>query len=229
MKRRTQNTQRRYILHYKSLIFVVTLLFSSIASATSVTAIALFKDRAMLSIDGAKAKIIKAGATYKEVTLVSSSTSEAVIEIGGERKRLRLNSTAKLSTPLGGTRSSLPSSVTLYENENGFFETNAQVNGRVIKFLVDTGANIVVLNSFDADRLGIEYQQGRRTFASTASGRAPMYAIVLDEISIGGISLKNINTGVIEGGFPESPLLGMSFLRGLDMTRSGGTMLLREK
>ena len=207
----------------------MALLFSTVAEATSVTAVALFNDRAMFSIDGAKAKIIRAGSSYKGVKLISSNTSEAIIEVGGERKSLRLNGTATLSTPLGTSRSSLPSSVTLYESDNGFFETNAQVNGRNVRFLIDTGANIVVFNSIEAKRLGVDYKQGRKGFASTASGRAPMYAVVLDEISIGGISLKNIETGVIEGNFPESPLLGMSFLQRLDMTRSSSTMVLREK
>lgn len=218
-----------YGLYFKVYVFVLTLVLSGVASAKSVTAIALFNDRAMLSVDGTKAKIVKAGSSYKGVKLISSNTSEAVIEVAGERQNLRLNGTATLATSLGASRNSLPSSVTLYVNDNGFFETNAQVNGRNIKFLIDTGANIVVLNSIDANRLGVAYKQGRRGFASTASGRAPMYSVVLDEISIGGISLKNIETGVIEGGFPESPLLGMTFLQRLDMTRSGGTMVLRQQ
>lgn len=216
-------------MRLKILIVLALLTLSSISNAASVKAVALFNDRAMLSIDGAKAKIIQAGKTYKGVKLISSNTSEAVIEVGDERRTLRLNSTATLSVSLGTARSSLPSSVTLFVDDQGFFETAAQVNGRSVRFLVDTGANIVVFNSEDAERLNIDYKQGQLGYASTASGRAQMYRVVLDEISIGGISLKKIETGVIEGGFPERPLLGMTFLRRLDMTRSGGTMVLRQR
>lgn len=117
----------------------------------------------------------------------------------------------------------------MYENEFGFFESNGQVNGRDLRFLVDTGANIVVLSGRQADRVGLEYRNGVRTYASTASGNAPMYTLVVDQISIGGIKLSNIRTGVIEGDFPPKPLLGMTFLDKLDMRRSGNTMVLKRR
>jgi len=194
-----------------------------------VTAVALFEGRAMLAVDDNRAKIIKAGTSYKGVKLLRSNTSEAVIEVEGERQTLRLNGTATLSNSLGASRNSLPSSVTLYENDKGFFETEGQINGGSIRFLVDTGANIVVLNSGDAERLNIDYKKGIRNIATTASGEAPMFSIELDKISIGGITLENVQSGVIEGAFPTRPLLGMTFLGRLDMNRKGGTMVLRER
>ncbi len=204
--------------------------FSGLAAAKSVTPVALFKDRAMISVDGAKAKIIRAGSTYKGVKLVSSSTSEAVIEIDGQRETLTLEGGTVLSTSLAAKPAdSYSSSVTLYENEQGFFESNGEINGRGLRFLVDTGANLVVLSSQQADRVGLEYRSGARTYASTASGNAPMYAITVKQISLGGIKLNNIQAGVIEGSFPQKPLLGMTFLSKLDMNRSGKTMVLKRR
>lgn len=221
-------------MHSKKVIFTVMLLtffISDFAVAKSVTAIALFKDRAMLSIDGSKAKIIRAGKTYKKVTLISSNTSEAIIEIAGVKKTLKLNGTANVSSAFSATTSSGGSarSVTMYVDNSGFFSSRGVVNGRSIEFLVDTGANLVVFNSIHAKRLNIDYKNGAKGYASTASGRAVMYGIVLKEISVGGIKLKNIDAGVIEGAFPEVPLLGMTFLQKLDMTRSGSTMVLRKR
>jgi len=149
----------------------------SLAEAKSVAAIALFKDRAMLSVDGTKAKIVRAGSSYRGVKVISSNTSEAVVEIDGVRKTLTLNSTAVLGTALGTAPSSKATSVVLYENDVGFFESEGQVNGRSIRFLVDTGANLVVFNSRHASRLGLDYLSGDKGYASTASGRAPMYTI----------------------------------------------------
>lgn len=203
--------------------------YGQTASAKTVSAIALFKDRAMLSIDGSKAKILKAGANYKGVILISSNTSEAIIEVAGVRKTLRLNGTANLSSALGGGRSSESSSVTMQVNDNGFFRSLGQVNGRSIDFLVDTGANLVVFNSRQAERLNIDYLNGRVGYATTASGRATMYNVTLKSISVGGIRLENVDAGVIEGDFPEVPLLGMTFLQRLDMTRSGRTMVLKKR
>ena len=211
-----------------SSVFLMLLMVATTASATSVTAIALFKDRAMLSVDGSKAKIVKAGSTYKGVTLISSNTSEAVVEVNGQRDTLTLNGTATLTKSLGAPPGAgYGKTITLYVNGRGFFESNGTIDGRNIGFLIDTGANIVVLSSRDADRIGLEYRDGVRSMASTASGTAPMFAIVLREVSLGGITLNNIQAGVIEGNFPEKPLLGMSFLNRLDMNRQGNAMELK--
>ncbi len=199
------------------------------SEAKKVAAIALFNDRAMISVDGKKAKIVRAGSTHRGVKLISSDTSEAIVEVAGERRTLTLNSTATMGGALSAPKSNNEaSSIVLYEDERGFFESPGQINGRSVRFLVDTGANLVVFNSRVANRLGIDYLSGRRGFASTASGRAPMYTVNIDSIRVGGIVLDNIQAGVIEGGYPEIPLLGMTFLSRLDMNRSGKTMVLRK-
>ncbi|GHA01704.1 hypothetical protein GCM10008090_08590 [Arenicella chitinivorans] len=200
------------------------------AQVHSVKAIALFEGRAMLSVNSGKPKIVHAGKAHKGVKLVSSNTSEAVIDIDGQSQTLTLNSTTTLDYAMGGKPSSnLSNSVTLYVDGRGFFETDAKVNGRPLRFLVDTGANLVVLSSEQANRIGLEYKSGKRTYASTASGTAPMYHFEIDQISIGGINLYNIGAGVIEGAYPQQPLLGMTFLGRLDMNRSGNTMTLKRR
>jgi len=207
----------------------MSLMMVSQIEAKTVAAVALFKDRAMLSVDGKKAKIVRAGTSYQGVKVISSSTSEAVIEIDGTRKTLKLNSTTVLGTSLGARSNTTVTSVVLYENEVGFFESDGQVNGRSIKFLIDTGANLVVFSSSDAERLGLDYESGEKGVASTASGVAPMYRINIDSISIGGVELENITAGVIEGSFPQTPLLGMTFLSRLNMNRTGQTMVLEKR
>jgi len=200
------------------------------AQEKSVTPIALFNGKAMISVDGAKAKIIAVGKSYKGVTVISSTTDEAIVEVEGQRQVLTLNGGTVLSGSLAAApASSHRESVTLYENDQGFYESNGKINGRNLRFLIDTGANLVVLSSNQADRIGLEYQDGTRTYAVTASGTAPMFAITLDKISIGGIVLNNIRAGIIEGQFPAKPLLGMTFLSKLDMNRSGKTMVLKHR
>lgn len=220
------------IMRLKLLLFVFTMLMTmaSTVTAKSVTAVALFNDRAMLSVDGQKAKIIRAGAVLNGVKLISSNTDEAVVEIDGQRETLTLNSTTELSHGLGAvSQTQSGQSIELQVNANGFFESFGQVNGRNIRFLVDTGANLVVLNSVDAQRVGIDYLDGIKTFAATASGTAPMYEVELDSITLGGIRVEQVKAGVIEGQFPVTPLLGMTFLRELNMTRNGNTMTLETR
>lgn len=184
----------------------------------------------MLSVNGSKAKIIRNGQTYKGVTMISSNTSEAVVEVNGVRETLRLNSGVVLSKSLG-TKPPPNSNpvVQVWENEQGFFRSTGTINGEDLEFLVDTGANLVVLSSVQADRIGLEYRNGQPGMATTASGNANMYLIELDEISFETITLRDIEAGVIIGGYPTVPLLGMSFLQQLDMSRTGSVMVLRKR
>lgn len=217
--------------YYFLVIWMFTVFaFSVNAKQVSVNAIALFKDRAMLSVNGGKAKIVRAGSLYQGVKLISSNTKEAVIELNGKRETLKLNSGVLLSQSLGvEAPDSYKTTLDIYVDELGFFQSAGKVNGQTINFLVDTGANIVVLNSNDASRIGLEYLDGEQTYAATASGTAPMYTVTLDSISIGGIEQKDVLAGVIVGSFPQIPLLGMTFLRGVNMNRTGNTMRLTKR
>jgi len=197
---------------------------------TSVQVIALFKDRAMVSINGKKAKIINRGKTYLGVKLIESSTDQAVVEVNGQREILTLNSTVLLSNSLAAKPLSKANAVVqIWADRNGFFQSRGEINGQSLKFLVDTGANLVVLNSQQADRIQLEYKSGSQTIATTASGQAPMYLVEIDNISFESIELNNILVGVIIGAYPTTPLLGMSFLKRLDMKRSGNLMELKKR
>lgn len=197
---------------------------------TQIHTVALFNGRAMLAIDGGKPKILKEGETYQGVKLLTSNTKQAVIELEGEQHELVLNGAVTLSGSLG---SSAPAgagdTVQLWADNDGFFRSVGAINGRRLEFLVDTGANLVVLSSAQANRIGLDYRSGQRGIASTASGEAPMYVFEAREVTFNSITLDSITTGVIEGNHPRIPLLGMSFLERVDMNRSGNQMLLKKR
>ena len=202
---------------------------SGFAQDTEVHAVALFNGKAMLSINGAKAKILKVGDTYKGVTLTEASTSQATVTVNGVSEELTLNGAVTLSGALGATRGGGDGFVQLWEDDAGFFRAQGAINGRPLEFLVDTGANLVVISSAHASRIGLEYKSGQQAWAATASGRTPMYVLEADEISFDDIKLDSILMGVIEGNYPLIPLLGMSFLERVDMNRSGNMMTLRKR
>lgn len=210
---------------------VVAVLISCSALAdTSVQAIALFNDKAMLSVNGAKAKIIVVGEVYKGVKLIKSNTDHAVVSVQGKEQTLTLSGTVLLSGELGDN-SPPPSrdSAQIFADHTGFFRSSGRINGKSIQFLVDTGANIVVLSSRHADRVGLDYLNGTKGYATTASGVASMYKLTIDKMSFEGIEIYNVEAGVIEGSYPSIPLLGMSFLQRLDMNRSGNMMTLKKR
>jgi aspartyl protease family protein len=92
--------------------------------------------------------------------------------------------------------------------------------------MVDTGATSVVLPSADARRAGVNYLSGTRRLTQTANGVVPVYAIKLDSLRIGDITLNNVDASVIEGDKLPMALLGMSFLNRMEMRRDGSTMTL---
>jgi aspartyl protease family protein len=197
---------------------------------TKVKAIALFNGKAMLSINGKRAKIIAVGQSLQGVKLIASTTDKALVEIDGESKELKLGGGVVLSKSLGAKPpAGSQNMVQLWSDNLGFFRVDGEINGNSTEFLVDTGANLVVLSSRTADRMGISYLEGIPGISATASGTAPIYVIQAESISIAGIELKDIRTGVVVGNFPLVPLLGMTFLDKLDMQRSGDIMKLTKR
>jgi len=113
---------------------------------------------------------------------------------------------------------------------NGHFFTEAEVNGRGIEVMVDTGASIVALTYEDAERAGVYLRNGDFTHAvSTANGTARVAPVTLDRISIGNITVRNVNAAVSERGRLQTSLLGMSFLGRLGRVDiQSGRLLLEE-
>jgi aspartyl protease family protein len=204
----------------------LTLAVSALPAADGVALYALFKDKAILTIDGAR-RVLNAGETSPEgVKLISTDTEleQAVVEAGGRRETL------KLGVVVSRLEGSAPPAVTLWADGSGFFFANGSINGSSVTFLVDTGANTVALSGALAQRLGLEYKKkGLQGIATTASGHVRNYIVKLDTVKIGEIVLHNVDAAVLEGSHPSTPLLGMSALNTLEMRRDGNKMELIKK
>ncbi len=184
----------------------------------------LFKNAAMLNISGQE-QMLKVGERSKEgILLVSADSKGAVIEFGGEQIELDLSSRI-------GTDFKTPkvTSVSILLNSLGQYRTNGTINGKSVSFLVDTGANIVAINSNTARALGIDASNGQIMTASTASGVVKSRKVNLDSIQIGNIRVSNVQAAIIEGNYPEDILLGMSFLRSVEIKENAGVMQLTGK
>ena len=103
--------------------------------------------------------------------------------------------------------------VVIRAGRHGHFATRAEVNGRSIEVMVDTGASTVALTYEDAAAAGIFPSNADfRHRVSTANGTARVAAVMLDRVSIEGITVRNVRAVVAEPGRLETTLLGMSFL-----------------
>jgi aspartyl protease family protein len=189
------------------------------ASAASIYVKALGYGTAEVVINRGEARIMFEGETSLEgVTLRSVAEDGAVFEINGTPWRLKTGEGTYSQTTLRG-------------DARGQFLFNVQVNGATLPALIDTGATAVAINSEDALQIGIDYLRGRRVTAHTASGPASAYLVTFTRVQVGDIVLSNVPGTVIDVGKRELPLvlIGMSFLRHVDMQRSGNTMILLKR
>jgi len=194
------------------------------AQATDINVVGLFPGKAVVSINGGPPRTISVGQkTAEGVTLVSSDRESATVEIDGKRRVLQMGQL--YSSPAGSARQS----VTLAADGQGHFFVDGQVNGAVVRFVVDTGATWVTLSGTDAARLALDYHKGERGLMSTANGIAGAYRIKLDTVRVGDITANNVDAVVMEGSGPGFALLGMSFLNRVEMRRDGQTMVLIKK
>jgi aspartyl protease family protein len=123
-----------------------------------------------------------------------------------------------------------PGSVTLPAGKYGHFEAEAEINGRDIDVMVDTGASLVALTYDDAERAGIFVKPSDFTHrAQTANGIARVAPVTISRIRIGDITVRDIRAVVSERGASERTLLGMSFLGRLSRVEMRGATLVLEE
>ncbi|MBX9615948.1 MAG: TIGR02281 family clan AA aspartic protease [Caulobacteraceae bacterium] len=95
---------------------------------------------------------------------------------------------------------------------DGHYWAEADIDGRSIRVLVDTGASVVALTREDALRLGLRLVPSDFTrTVETASGPVMAAAVELDHVAVAGARIENVSAVVVEEGLPHS-LLGMSYL-----------------
>ena len=116
--------------------------------------------------------------------------------------------------------------VRLRRNRHGHYVTAGEINGRPVTFLLDTGATGVAVPVALAQRL--QLQRGRPLVTRTANGTVTAYATVLDSVSVGGIELGGVGATIAPGLGGEEVLLGMSFLKHIEFTQRGDTLILRQ-
>lgn len=199
---------------------------ASILADTQVNVVGLFIGKAVVVINGGKPKTLSVGQNSDEgVKLIAADSQKAVLEIEGKRRELGMGQAASIVGAVG----SMPGSVTLYADPLGHHITDGQINGATLKFLVDTGATAIAMNSGDAKYAGIDYKRGERIQVQTANGVAIGYRVVINTLKLGTLVLNQVDGVVVEGGSPTLVLLGMSALNRMDMKRDGIALTLTKK
>ena len=115
-------------------------------------------------------------------------------------------------TAASGTLGGAEGAAQLTKGSDGHFWAEAAVDGKAVRFLVDTGATAVSLSLADAQRLGIDTDKLTYDYTViTADGRTRAASVKLASVAIAGARVRDVDALVIEKGL-ETSLLGMSYL-----------------
>lgn len=205
-------------------LLLLSIAFRALAIET-LTLQGLSASKAVMMIDG-KLRVVATGKTSPEgVKVISVNRDGAVLEVAGKQQRYTLNNAVSFNFKKIENRSEK-----IFKDRGGMYRTVGSINGFPVKFLVDTGATSVAMNTVQAKRLGIRYREtGTLSGVSTASGYEKAYRVKLKTVSVGGITQKNVSAMIINGDHPGPILLGMTFLGKLSVEHSGNTMTLKQR
>ena len=131
-------------------------------------------------------------------------------------------------------KSSSPSAATATEillerSADKHYYAEAQVNGRQVRFLVDTGASEIALTEEDARKVGLTVDPEKYELVGHgASGMVRGQYVDLQSIDLGGIRESNVKAVIVQGA--NVSLLGQPFLENVDeIVIRKGQMLLRDE
>ena len=196
------------------------------AAAVDVNVIGLFPGKAVITVNRGAPRTLSVGEkTAEGVTLISTSSKGAVFEIDGKRETIEMGQHFESAAQTGSRQS-----VNLSPDERGHYIVDGMVNGGYMRFIVDTGATTISMSSADATRLGIDYRQGRPGVSIVADGRrVATFRVTLDSVTVGDITIFNVEASVSESPGIGGALLGNSFLNRVEMRREGQNLTLTKR
>ena len=179
--------------------------------------------KALLVVDGTAPRAVGVGESHMGVTVVAVGRDDASVDVAGERRRLLLGEApVSIRSARAGQR------IVLQADSTGHFGSAGAINGRVMQFIVDTGASYVGIGQPDAERMGLPFMNGQPVVMNTANGRAQGWRLKLDSVRIGDVEMRGVDAVVTPMAMPYV-LLGNSFLSEFQMTRAGGEMVLERR
>lgn len=95
---------------------------------------------------------------------------------------------------------------------DGHFWLEAQVNGKPVDFMIDTGATLTAVSSQVAERVGLEPRRGGIPVRlNTANGAISAKIATVDEIRFGSVAARGLDA-VIAPNMGETSVIGMNLL-----------------
>ena len=207
-----------------AIALLLTALGTGAAQAQTAVALAgILGSKALLVVNGSAPRGIATGETHQGVRVISVEKEQALVEVDGARRSLRLGEApVSVGSRTGGRR------VVLMADARGHFINTGMINGTRMQYMVDTGASTVAIGKPDADRMGLQYTKGQPVQMNTANGVAQGWLIRLDSVRIGDVEVNGVEAVVTPQSMPYV-LLGNSLLGAFQMTRTNDQLVLEKR
>ena len=193
------------------------------AYAQSVALAGILGGKALLVVDGSAPRSVAPGGSHMGVHVVSVGRDGVVLEVAGAQRAIQLG-----ESPVSIGGSAAGQRIVLKADARGHFINSGMINGRVMQYMVDTGATTVAIGRPDAQRMGLKFEQGQPVMMNTANGTAQGWRMRLESVRVGDVELRSVDAIVTAEAMPYV-LLGNSFLREFHMNRSGDEMVLQRR
>jgi aspartyl protease family protein len=136
---------------------------------------------------------------------------------------------ADIDLPAPPRATPIPRTARYVADAYGQFWIDGMANGVAFRFLADTGASHIVFGKQDARRLGLDVNRLRWDgWASTANGMTRTASARLTRLVVGPFILTDVPISINEGELAE-PLLGIAFLRQINLSIRNDTLTLSEE
>jgi aspartyl protease family protein len=208
----------------RTIVLVALTTVGTAFASVPLEVVGLFKDRVVVREPGGQRLLSVGETTPSGVTLLKADSREALVAFEGQHHTITLSNRV-----IGGYAPSQTSEVSIPADDLGQYRIRGAINDRYVDFLVDTGASVVAMSSNAAESLGIDYSRAQRGAVQTAQGNAESWFMTLSEVTVAGLTARNVQAAIIKGHYPVDILLGMSFLKQVSMTENAGVMTLVQK
>jgi aspartyl protease family protein len=173
---------------------------------------------------------------WKHLVILSAAVASAVVAALGVGIWHARHAQAQVQDPtpmVASAETGAPNGVTHHastaevaKGPDGHFWAEAVVDGRHVRFLVDTGATAVALTATDAQRLGLDLNSLKFDHSvATAAGMSHAAVVDLDYVSVAGARVEHVPALVLQSGLSTS-LLGMTYLGRLSKFEATQTALI---
>jgi aspartyl protease family protein len=211
---------------FGALLAAALWLAPQVAAAQGVVLAGRMGERALLMVDG-QPRTLAAGQSAADVRFVGWQDDSAVIERDGARYLLRMGASAPTRLA-GAAAASGGREIVITAGPGGHFITPGSINGRSVRFMVDTGATVLALGRDEALRLGLDLSTARAALSETANGTVQVQMITLTRVRVGDVEVANVPAMVVPATMPYV-LLGNSFLTRFQMRRENDVMRLEQR